>query len=157
LFEFTRTTLRLSQLERGLVMMYLGFVATALQGFMASLIKTFRDSEQAMWVCFLGTALFTTLVPLFPAFVPFVVVTTLQQVSGAVLGPASSSVLSRYTPSSEQGSLMGVTESLVNLGGIVGPLIAGYVLPVSHYLPFVISSVGLLLSCRMFFAQGKPQ
>jgi MFS family permease len=80
------------------------------------------------------------------------------------LRPVISSLLSRRTSSSEQGAVMGVTQSLSSISQIVGPLLAGFLIGRDWLLAWgligaSIAVVGLALQRSAkagFYASASP-
>jgi DHA1 family tetracycline resistance protein-like MFS transporter len=80
----------------------------------------------------------------------------------AVTVPSLSSVLSRYTSQSKQGTTLGVAQSAEALARTIGPLVWGSVYETSRHLPFQISSAfyvvaGLLFSVVLYNNQTLPE
>jgi DHA1 family multidrug resistance protein-like MFS transporter len=86
-----------------------------------------------------------------------VIATTLFFILGnAMLRPATASLISKRTPSG-QGISMGLNNSFMSLGRILGPLWAGFVFDLGFQLPYysgaLMMTLGLVVS--VFLLEGK--
>jgi len=77
--------------------------------------------------------------------VPFYVLTWVGTCFG-FLPTLTLGLLSKKSPKAVQGSLMGLHESLVNLGGVIGPIYSSTTTQMSHVIPFWTTAAGLLSS-----------
>ncbi|MGD2162637.1 MAG: MFS transporter [Anaerolineales bacterium] len=87
----------------------------------------------------------------------WVIATTLFFILGnAMLRPATASLISKRTPSG-QGISMGLNNSFMSLGRILGPLWAGFVFDLGFQLPYysgaLMMTLGLVVS--VFLLEGK--
>eukprot|EP01117_Protostelium_nocturnum_P006749 TRINITY_DN2427_c1_g1_i1.p1 TRINITY_DN2427_c1_g1~~TRINITY_DN2427_c1_g1_i1.p1 ORF type:complete len:392 (+),score=96.47 TRINITY_DN2427_c1_g1_i1:75-1250(+) len=151
ILEFARIAFAMSPSSRGFLFMWLGIVNTLLQGNMDKIVKTcFKNSEDALRKSLIATGVGSLVLPFSSDQFAFVALSTLVSASQAFLYPLSNSLLSRSVDSKEQGSLLGASESFVSLGGIVAPLITGYLLPVSIQLPFIVGSLATFVASSIF-------
>jgi hypothetical protein len=60
--------------------------------------------------------------------------------------PASTALLSQYTPPSQQGSIMGISQSLQALARTIGPLMWGAIYTINNSLPFAVGAVSGLIT-----------
>lgn len=69
----------------------------------------------------------------------------------AVITPIISAILSERTRSEDQGYILGINQSYISMGQIVGPLTAGYISRISETHIFVWAAV--LMYCGFLFIQ----
>jgi DHA1 family multidrug resistance protein-like MFS transporter len=127
----------------GLILMVVGVVAALAQGVLtgpltrrwgeANLIKTMLP---ATGLGFLAIALTRTFLPFLLAVGGFTLATTL-------LSPAVMALTSRRT-SLEQGITMGLSNSFISLGRIVGPALGGFLFDVNLEYPNLCGGIGML-------------
>jgi len=136
--------------EVGYVYAYVGVLAIILQGgLIGRLVDRFGEWKlvRAGFVCsVIGyVALgFTYTLPM------LLVVSALTSFGGGVLRPALTSLITQQTDRTEQGSVLGLTQSLMSVSSIVAPFVAGLLID-HHWLlawalmPAVANALGLLL------------
>jgi MFS family permease len=120
------------------VFAYIGVVLAAVQGALVGRLVE-RVGERPLVV--FGTALLVVGLALLGAPLP----TALPMLLGALgllaigngmLTPAVTALVSRLTPASQQGSALGVTQSMSSIGRIAGPLLGGYLYHLGWSLPY---------------------
>jgi MFS family permease len=65
------------------------------------------------------------------------------------------SILSKLSPQNVQGSIMGLNESLLNIGTVVGPLFCSFTASIDHKIPFFTASI--LLFGLMYKVQSMTE
>ena len=91
-------------------------------------------------------------------FVGFLVLSIIWQIAASFLVPLLNSMMSKRTPASQQGALLGASESLSSLGAVIGPLAMGYGYEISPHGPqilFMLGSAGLGLGLWSFTRTAK--
>ena len=118
--------------EVGYIFAYVGFLGIILQGgLIGRLVKRFGE-EKLIRAGFLTATVglaglaFTHTIPALLVFV------ALASIGTGALRPAITSLLTRHTPRTEQGTVLGLTQSLNSLSQIVAPFVAG--LLIDHQL-----------------------
>ena len=143
--------------EMSYVFIYIGLVQIVLQGFIVGKLAK-RLGEEKM-IAF-GPLLMTSgmlIMPLFPSVLIFICSITLLSVGIGLMDTAIPSFISKRTPKNEQGSMLGVSQSVSSIARVPGPLIGGFVFEVAGVIaPFLLSStlliVAFLLGCKVFHA-----
>jgi MFS family permease len=136
--------------EVGYVYAYVGVLAIILQGgLIGRLVERFgewRLVRAGFLLSAIGYAAlgFTSTVPLLLA------VSLLTSFGGGVLRPALTSLITQQASRSEQGSVLGLTQSLMSISSILAPLLAGILIDHRQlvawaFVPAVCSALGLLL------------
>lgn len=111
--------------EIGLVFCYLGFVGIVMQvGVLGRLVKRFGDRALIVGGLTLLVAGFG-LLGLSHSIAPLLVAVTLLAAANGMLRPALTSVITQQAQRHEQGTLAGITASLVALASVVSPFVGG--------------------------------
>lgn len=139
--------------EVGYVFAYSGFLGIILQGgIIGRLAKRFGDSALVV-SGFFSAAIGYAVLGVFGGFVGLAMSATIGSYGNGVLRPALTSLVSQAADATEQGVVIGLTQSLNSLAAIIAPTVGGLLLE-HHALSgwaFVAaggSAVGLLLARR---------
>lgn len=85
----------------------------------------------------------------------FYVVNPVIAIFYGITSPNMTSLVSAQADKSLQGSILGINASMLALGQTITPLIGGYLLIQSVYLPIAASAIIILLAFTMFFIFRK--
>jgi MFS family permease len=139
--------------EIGYVFGYVGLLGIILQGgLIGRLVARFGESAlvtagfAALVVAYIGLGLTTSIGLLFG-------VATLAAFGNGVIRPALTSLISQHASRSEQGIVIGLTQSLMSLASTVAPVATGLLIQHHHlsawaWTAAALSAVGLLLTGR---------
>jgi len=129
----------------GVMMMVLGLVSALAQGLLAGpLIKKLGD-DLVIKASLLATAFGFGLMVLANSYITILLATAFFALTVALQVPALSSLTSQRA-TIPQGIAMGLSNSFVSLGRIVGPLFGGYIFDVNMLLPYVSGSIIMVLA-----------
>jgi DHA1 family multidrug resistance protein-like MFS transporter len=135
--------------EVGITMMVLGLASALTQGLLARPATRRWGDERVIKIGLLATALGFGLMLLPNTFATVLLATAFFALAVSITSPALLSLTSRRA-TIPQGIAMGLSNSFVSLGRIVGPILGGAVLDVHLSLPYVsgaaIVFVGFLVS-----------
>jgi DHA1 family multidrug resistance protein-like MFS transporter len=144
--------------EVGIVMMVLGLASALTQGLLAGPATKRWGDERVIKIGLLATALGFGLLLLADSFVTVILATAFFAVTYSITSPALLSLTSRRA-TVEQGIAMGLSNSFVSLGRIVGPILGGAVLDIHLSLPYIsgaaIMFVGFLASLVWISPSGQ--
>jgi len=114
--------------EVGFVLAYLGFLGVILQGgLIGRLVKTFGEQKFLRAGFFLGAVGLAALG--FTYTIPMLLLVTAISSSGTgVIRPVATSLITQKAGRSEQGVVLGLTQSLNSVSAIVAPAIAGFLI-----------------------------
>ncbi|MBN2001915.1 MAG: MFS transporter [Anaerolineae bacterium] len=126
--------------EVGIVMMVLGLASALTQGVLVGPITKRWGDVQVVRMGLLFSALGFVVMLLADNFATVLVTTALFAVAYSVTNPALLSLTSQRA-TVEQGVTMGLSNSFVSLGRIVGPLLGGAVLDIHLSLPYASGAV----------------
>jgi DHA1 family multidrug resistance protein-like MFS transporter len=133
----------------GIIMMVLGLVSALTQGLLAGPATKHWGDERVIKIGLLATALSFGLLLLANTFVTVLLTTAFLALAVSIPSPALLSLTSRRA-TVPQGIAMGLSNSFVSLGRIVGPILGGAVLDIHLSLPYIsgaaIMFVGFLAS-----------
>lgn len=132
----------------GIVMMVLGGVSVVAQGLLVGPLTQRWGDERVIKVGLLATVLSFVLLPLANTFATVLLTTAFFALAVSIQNPVLFSLTSQRATVS-QGIAMGLSNSFVSLGRIVGPILGGIALDINLGLPFVVGAAFMLLA---FFA-----
>jgi DHA1 family multidrug resistance protein-like MFS transporter len=132
----------------GLILTLVGLVSAGVQGGLTGYATKRWGEEKVIMVSFLASAIGFVLM-LAANNLPTILITTSVFVfSNAMIRPGVSSLISKRAEMG-QGIAMGLNNSFMSLGRVVGPLLAGALLDVNLHLPYlsggIITFAGFLL------------
>ena len=143
--------------EVGIIMMVLGLVAALTQGLLAGPATKKWGDELVIKVGLLVTAVGFGLMLLADTFITVLLATAFFGLTVSIQSPALLSLTSRRTTVS-QGIAMGLSNSFVSLGRIVGPILGGVVLDINLNLPYLSGAALMLVAffvSLIWIDQGK--
>lgn len=145
--EYPRVALNMSPKERGYLFMVLGTVNTLTQAslsFIMKIMQTFMKytpHEAEIRLTFMGAFIFSTAVlsvPFTTSTIGFLTAEIMWGIGGSLSIPTLYGMVSKATPESEQGVMMGILDSCGNLGVMLGPFFGNVLLEKNRILPFVL-------------------
>jgi DHA1 family multidrug resistance protein-like MFS transporter len=139
----------------GVMMMVLGAVSALAQGLLAGpLTKKFGDG-MVIKAGLLTNALGFGLMLLANSYVTILLATAFFALTASLQIPALTSLTSRRADV-PQGMAMGLSNSFVSLGRIVGPILGGLVLDINLNLPYLSGAVFMLVGFLVSMLWIKP-
>jgi len=145
--------------EVGIIMMVLGLVSALTQGLLAGPATKKWGDESIIKAGLLVTAVSFGLMLLANSFLTVILTTAFFALTVALQSPALLSLTSRRA-TVPQGVAMGLSNSFVSLGRIVGPILGGIVLDVNLNLPYLSGAGFMLLGFLVslfWIRQGESQ
>ena len=143
------------------VMVTVGITAVIVQGGLIGRLRK-KMSERTMIVA--GTAIVAVSFVLLAGvgglgstgfLLTFPIVVLLSFGSG-ILSPSQSSMLSRSVSDAEQGTVLGLGQSMASLGRVLGPALAGLLFEAFHALPFLVGAVLIMCGCLVALRLREP-
>lgn len=141
----------------GLIMMVIGVISTVIQGVLTgpatkrwgenAIIKVSLIASAVGFVLMLAAVNMGTILLTVGFFVT----------ANAMLRPSISSIISKETTTG-QGAAMGLNNSFMSMGRIVGPMLAGWLFDINISFPYIASGVLLLITfiLSMILLRKKP-
>ncbi len=142
--------------EVGIIMMVLGFISALTQGLLAGPVSKQWADELVIKVGLLATAVSFGLLLLADTFLTVILSTAFLAFTVSLQSPALLSLTSRRA-TVPQGIAMGLSNSFVSLGRIVGPILGGIVLDIHLSLPYISGIIVMLLAFLVSVFWVKPQ
>ncbi len=143
--------------EVGIIMMVLGLVAALTQGLLAGPATKAWGDEVVIKVGLLVTAISFGLMLWADTFLTVILTTAFFALTVSIQSPALLSLTSRRA-TVPQGIAMGLSNSFVSLGRIVGPILGGIVLDIDLRLPYISGAAFMLVAffvSLIWIDQGK--
>ena len=129
----------------GVMMMVLGLVSAVAQGLLVGPATKKYGDEAVIKLGLFATAIGFGLMLLANTYVTILLATAFFALTVAIQIPALTSLTSRRA-TVPQGIAMGLSNSFVSLGRIVGPLFGGYIFDVNMLLPYMSGSIIMVLA-----------
>lgn len=140
--SFSNDVLKLSARDIGLMFASFGLISVLMQSIGIKIIlEKIKDKKNILS----GTLLLATgaIFPLYfvHSFVPFFAIIIVFGIVSAPIVPIVTSIISERTKAEDQGGILGINQSIISMGQIAGPLIAGIIALRSVNLVFVAAAV----------------
>ncbi len=141
----------------GLIMTVIGLVSALAQGVLTGPVTRRYGENWIIRTSLIASAVGFVLMLLAWNFATVLITVGLFVFSNAMLRPAISSLVSRNA-GDQQGAVLGINNSFMSLGRIVGPLWAGFMIDINLSLPYLS---GALIMLAVYLAslarqRGKP-
>jgi DHA1 family tetracycline resistance protein-like MFS transporter len=143
------------------MLLVVGVTATIIQGgLIGRLVKKFGERKLLVFGI-LNVAVSFLVIPfagMAGVFWPMLVIAFLMALGTGLVNPSLTSLLSRSVDQSQQGTTLGLGQSLSALGRIIGPSVAGVLFQWSGALPFWVGAAFLTVSAGIAFslASARP-
>lgn len=145
LFAERTDTLSLNQQEVGFLLSFLGIIGAIVQ---ATLIKTFKAKIGEERSILLGNFLVIfglALIPFAPGVPALLVVMTVLGFGNGLNNPMLMGLISTSVNRDEQGSVLGINQSLGSLARFLGPVWGGFIYKFGYTFPFLSGGFFMLL------------
>jgi multidrug resistance protein len=154
--EYGRDILEMTPRDRGFVFMYLGIIGALTQAFLVRrMVRRFGESR-VVEIGLVIMALGLGLIPFLPTLSLLYVGTTLIALGNSLVTPAVTAIISIRSSEGEQGTAMGVTQSMGSLGRILGPPFGGITYArISYRFPFLAAAGAALIALAIY--AGRPK
>lgn len=139
------------------VLMWVGVVAAFMQGyFIRVLTPKFGEVRLMRFGYWLQVPVLAS-IPFAPPWIPLLLGALLLGIATGVASPSTSSLISRSAPSSLQGSIFGVTQSVGAFGRILGPLCGSTLFEIDSALPYFAAALIMLIPACLALRLQMPE
>lgn len=128
---------------------YIGLIAIFTQGY---LVRKYIPKFGEKKILMLGLVLMSfgyVGIPLAPNLATMGFVMTLLALGNGFTNPSTLGSISLLVGPKEQGSALGVAQSMASLGRIIGPALGGWIYGAQIRLPFVVSAIAVLFGLSL--------
>lgn len=145
------------QRATGFVFILMGVVTVATQGLVIGpVVKKIGEARAVMVGGFLRV-LGNATMAFFPRVVPAIGGSALAGVGGGIAMPSAAALLTFHAPNVARGRIIGINQSAMSLGNIIGPLLGGFVYDRNPAWPPMVSAGALLLMWLVSLGLTQPQ
>jgi multidrug resistance protein len=158
---FSNDILKLPARDIGLMFAAFGLISIIMQSIGIKIIlDKFQDKSKVLVWSLVVTVI--TMLPLYfvHSFVPFFVLILLFGIVNSPVTPVVTTIISERTKAEDQGGILGINQSIMSFGQIVGPLIAGVIAAISVNLVFLVAAIIMaltLFSTKSLFSPVKTK
>ncbi|GIK83680.1 MAG: tetracycline resistance MFS efflux pump [Patescibacteria group bacterium] len=147
--------LSLTAKQIGMIYTMAGFMSVVMQiAGIKFLLQKFQSKEAIVKIAFLGSFFSLLALGMGLSFYQFVFVLFIYMIFHAVITPLISAILSERTNEEDQGLVLGINQSYISLGQIIGPLSAGLMSRISVSFIFIAAAI-LMYGGFLFMQFGK--
>ncbi|MCL4384594.1 MFS transporter [Patescibacteria group bacterium] len=144
---FTQHSLGLDAAANGFLFAYLGIVGILLQLFFLKKILSWLSENQIIVFSLVGMALSLVLIAYSSTIFILILAVTILAVSNNLSGPVLAGLISKLTPDTEQGNIMGTSQSVGSLARLIGPITGTFFYSaLGIRSPYLIAAVVLILT-----------
>lgn len=145
--SYTNDVLNLSPRNIGLIFALSGVVNIIMQGFgIKYLLKHFKNHERLVLVSEIGAAIFLAALAFTSGVTWFIIVLIFFMFFNAPIQTIVSSMISERAHGKEQGEILGVSNSYMSLGQILGPIMAGMIATRNIHAVFFVGGVLMVIA-----------
>jgi MFS transporter, DHA1 family, tetracycline resistance protein len=150
-----------SDQQNGLLFGIMGIIGAVIQGgVMRRISQLFDERKLVLWGSFI-MMFGIGLIPYGQNFLGVAVIISVLSVGSAMLQPTVLSMVSKYSPEEEQGTILGLNQSFSALGRVFGPLWGGLSYDMIGYqFPFITGAFFTLIAFVLsffFLKKSKPE
>ncbi|MDQ5969577.1 MAG: transporter, family, multidrug resistance protein, partial [Patescibacteria group bacterium] len=150
--SYTNDVLDMSPRDIGLLFAASGAVNIIMQAFgIRFLLKHFKNHEAIILICEGGAALFLASLAFTSGVSWFVIVLFFFMFFNAPIMSIVSSMISERAHGKEQGEILGISNSYMSLGQILGPIMAGLIATRNPQWVFLMGGVLMLIAFAVSF------
>ncbi|MBT4124196.1 MAG: MFS transporter [Candidatus Pacebacteria bacterium] len=141
----------------GFILAYIGLISIILRiKIIPKMIDIWDENKLILWgMSSVIAGLF--IAPMVNSLLPFVGIMTLFSFGTGIVRPLLNGAISRSASEKEQGSIMGVANSLGSLSQIIGPLLGGFLLSTRYPESMLFVAAGIMSLGLIFFLKQPAQ
>jgi DHA1 family tetracycline resistance protein-like MFS transporter len=144
------------QRATGFVFILMGLVTVATQGLVIGPVVRKIGEARAVMVGGLLRVLGNATMAFFPRVFPAIGGSALAGVGGGIAMPSAAALLTFHAPNVARGRIIGINQSAMSLGNIIGPLLGGFVYDRNPAWPPMVSAGALLIMWLVSLGLTQP-
>ncbi len=144
------------QRATGVVFILVGLVTVVTQGvIIGPLVRKLGEAKSLLVGGFLRVA-GNAIMGFFPRMYPAAAGAALSGMGGGISQPCATALLTFHAPDVARGRIIGINQSAMSLGNIIGPLVGGFVYDLNPAWPPLVSMAILFLMWLIAFGLTQP-
>ena len=144
------------QRATGIVFIFMGLVTVATQGLVIGPVVRKIGEARAVMVGGFLRVLGNAAMAFFPRVFPAIGGSALAGVGGGIAMPSAAALLTFHAPNVARGRIIGINQSAMSLGNIIGPLLGGFVYDRNPAWPPMVSAGALLIMWLVSLGLTQP-
>ena len=134
---------------------YIGIWIAITQGFLVRYLPKSITPRRSVFfgTLLLGSALIGLLIPNQASQIYFVL--PFVAISNGILSPNTQAIISNLADEKSQGEIFGINQSVTSLGMALAPIISGFIISFSIYLPIIMAGTLIIMSGILFQTKFK--
>ncbi len=144
------------QRATGVVFIFVGLVTVATQGGVIGPVVRKIGEAKGVMVGSLLRVLGNAIMAFFPRIYPAAAGSAIAGVGGGIAMPCAAALLTFHAPNVARGRIIGINQSAMSLGNIIGPLIGGFVYDRNPAWPPLVSAGTLFLMWLLSLGLIQP-
>ena len=145
------------QRATGVVFMFVGMVTVITQGAVIGPVVQRIGEAKAVIVGGVLRVVGNALMGFFPRIIPAATGSALSGIGGGISMPCASALLTFHAPNVARGRIIGINQSAMSLGNIIGPLVGGFVYDLNPSWPPMVSMTLLFLMWLVSLGLTQPE
>jgi len=145
--SFTVDILKLSASTIAYIFTLIGIISIFIQTIgIRILLKIFKQKRKVLQVGLIGASIALGFVTFLNSFTWFIVFLSLHTIFFTAINPMITGIISNRTDDKKQGEILGIAQSYMSIGQIIGPIIAGLLSTISLNLIFGFSCLASVIA-----------
>lgn len=131
-----------------IIFVYIGITQATIQGLMGRITKRIKDEKLLAIGILLMVGIL--IIPIFTNFIIFLILTGIISIGIGIMMTIVPSIISKKSSRDEQGSILGISQSIASLARVPGPFMGGLLYErVGSSSPFTLSGILMIIALMM--------
>ncbi len=144
------------QRATGVVFIFMGLVTVATQALVIGPVVKRIGEAKAVMVGGLMRVIGNAMMAFFPRVYPAVAGSAMAGIGGGIAMPSAAALLTFHAPDVARGRIIGINQSAMSLGNIIGPLVGGFMYDRNPAWPPLVSAGTLFLMWLVSLGLTQP-
>ena len=145
------------QRATGVVFMFVGVVTVVTQGGIIGPVVRKLGEARALLVGGFFRVAGNAIMGFFPRLYPAAMGAAVAGMGGGIAQPCATALLTFHAPDVARGRIIGINQSAMSLGNIIGPLVGGFVYDLNPAWPPLVSMTILFIMWLISFGLTQPE